>query len=75
MFPSNTLLTMTMEINIENKFTVSIPSRELVNPLRGLDSDGKLAVVPEFTELGIFRRDPIEDSAVLGKVFLSQVGH
>ncbi|KAK5651841.1 hypothetical protein OQA88_11610 [Cercophora sp. LCS_1] len=72
-FPSSTELTMTMEITIENKFTVIIPSHELVNPLRGLDTDGKFAVAPEYTEIGVFRSDPLEDSAVLGKAFLSQV--
>ena len=72
-FSSNLNLSVTMELTIENKFTVTIPSLELVNPLRGLDREGKLSVIPEFTEMGIFRQDPIEDSAVLGKIFLSQV--
>ena len=64
---------MTMEVTIENKFTVAIPSHELVNPLRGLDSQGKFAVAPDYTEIGIFRSDPLENSAVLGRIFLSQV--
>jgi hypothetical protein len=64
---------MDIDINIEDKFNVTIPSTELVNPLRGLNSEGKFAVQPAYNEIAIFRSDPIEDSAVLGKVFLSQV--
>lgn len=72
-FSSAIPFTMTMDITIEDKFTVTIPSHELVGPLRGLNREGKFAVAQEYTEIGIFRSDPLEDSAVLGKIFLSQV--
>lgn len=72
-FSSALQLTMSIEITIENKFTVTIPTHEIVNPLRGLNPEGQFALDPKFTEIGIFRSNPLEDSAVLGKAFLSQV--
>ncbi|KAL2122259.1 hypothetical protein VTJ04DRAFT_2714 [Mycothermus thermophilus] len=76
-FPSKIDLNMTMEITLENGFTVTIPSHELIRPLTGLgregNEDGKLITDPNYKQITIYRDSPLGDSVVLGRVFLSQV--
>ncbi len=78
-------LNITMDITLDNGFQVTIPSYELLRPLRGLDSTtGALTVNENYDEIAVYRVDssgtnkdkfgsPVGNSAVFGKVFLSQV--
>jgi len=52
---------------------VEIPNNELSNPLRGINKNGARVLQPNITEVGIFFQNALLDSAVLGKIFLSQV--
>lgn len=53
---------------------VEIPNEELSNPLRGLDSNGEIALQPNITEVNIFRQEVTTGAAAtLGRIFLSQV--
>ncbi|KAL1838435.1 hypothetical protein VTJ49DRAFT_2658 [Mycothermus thermophilus] len=75
-YSATTNLSMTMTITLDNGFTVTIPSHELIRPLTGLSrDDGKLMTDPDYNEIAIFRDDPLENRAVFGRVFLSQPGH
>ncbi|GAB1314687.1 hypothetical protein MFIFM68171_04897 [Madurella fahalii] len=63
----------TLRLTIEDKLTVDIPLYELQRPLRGLDSNGRVVLEPEYNELQIYRQEAPNDAPVLGKAFLSQV--
>ncbi|KAL2269663.1 hypothetical protein VTJ83DRAFT_1847 [Remersonia thermophila] len=66
-------LSITLDITLDKGFTVTIPSSELVRPLTALNrADGKLVTHPDYNEIAIFRSDPLDDSAVFGRAFLSQ---
>lgn len=78
---------MSMDITLANGFKVTIPSHELVRPMRGLNNEtGELMADPDFDEITVYSANPstpgtsdpygipVGNSAVFGKVFLSQVG-
>ncbi|KAE9381151.1 hypothetical protein N431DRAFT_476046 [Stipitochalara longipes BDJ] len=52
---------------------VEIPNYELSQPLRGLAANGTQVLNTNLTELKIFHEAPLLNTAVLGKIFLSQV--
>jgi hypothetical protein len=54
---------------------VEIPNYELSHPLRGIATNGTRILDTDLTELNIFHEAPLFDTAVLGKVFLSQVNN
>jgi len=61
-------------VTLNNGFQVEIPNYELQHPLRGLAANGSRVLNPNITEVQIFA-DPLPlGTAVLGKVYLSQVG-
>lgn len=64
---------VSMEITINDGQTVTIPSYELVRPLRGLDADGRQIVDTRFNEVQIYSQPAPEDGPVFGKAFLSQL--
>ena len=53
--------------------TVQIPNEELTWPVRGIDPSGKRILQNNATVVNIFNQEAPEGTAVLGKVFLSQV--
>ena len=76
MFPSESMagLTVTLRATLENGLQVTVPSHELVRPVRGLDQKGVPQVYTNFTEIAIYDGPAPEDAIVLGKSFLSSVG-
>lgn len=74
-FPSDSLkgLTVTMRVTLDNGVTVTVPSEELVRPVRGLGQDGKPKINTNYTEIAIYEGGAAEDAMVLGKAFLSTV--
>jgi hypothetical protein len=51
---------------------VEIPSYELAGPLQGIDKNGKRVIKNDITTVNIFNENAPENTATLGKVFLSQ---
>ncbi|KAH8901635.1 hypothetical protein GQ53DRAFT_851595 [Thozetella sp. PMI_491] len=66
-------ITMALDITLDNDFRITIPSHELVRPLRGLDESGVPIVDSNFNEVQIFAQAAPVNAPVLGKAFLSQV--
>jgi hypothetical protein len=62
-------------ITLSNGFEVEIPNNELSNPLRGINTNGARVLQPNITEVNIFSQNAPLNTAVLGKVFLSQVNY
>jgi hypothetical protein len=60
---------------IDGKVKVEIPNHELSGPLRGININGARVLEPNITEVKIFSEAAQLDTAVLGKVFLSQVNY
>jgi hypothetical protein len=60
---------------LNNGFVVEISNEELANPLRGIDPNGARRLQPNITEVNIFSQGDPLNTAVLGKVFLSQVSY
>lgn len=54
-------------------FTVTIPNSELSGPVHGLDPNGKKSLNENITMVNIFYKGAEQETATLGKVFLSQV--
>src|SRR5882724_9776276 len=52
---------------------VEIPSYEMAGPLRGIDTNGQRVLSNNITTVNIFDHKAPQDTASLGKVFLSQV--
>jgi hypothetical protein len=52
---------------------VVVPNEELTNPLRGIDTNGERVLNTNISEVNIFHQVAPLNTAVLGKVFLSQV--
>ncbi|KAK0729628.1 hypothetical protein B0H67DRAFT_3482 [Lasiosphaeris hirsuta] len=63
----------TLRFTINYNQTVDIPVFELIRPLRGLDSKGKVVVNEKYNEIQIYASPAPEDAPVLGKAFLSQI--
>jgi len=73
-YPSSAgTFSVSMEITINEGLTVTIPSHELVRPLRGLDENGMQAIDTRFNEVQVYGEPAPEEAPVLGKAFLSQV--
>ena len=51
---------------------VEIPAYEMAGPLRGIDQNGKRVLQENVTAVNIFHQNAPQDTASLGKVFLSQ---
>lgn len=64
-----------LDINIQGGLSVSLPSYELIRPLRGLASNGSIVTNSSFVEIQVFENTSPADALVFGKVFLSQVGN
>lgn len=64
---------MSMEITLANGLKVVIPSEELLQPLRGLNTQGSPVANTSFVAVQIYRERNLEKAPVLGRVFLSQV--
>ena len=62
-----------MRVTLDNGVTVTVPSEELVRPVRGLGQDGKPKINTNYTEVAIYEGGAAEDAVVLGKAFLSTV--
>jgi hypothetical protein len=72
-YPSFSGFSGSLKFTLDNDFVVEIPNEELVHPLRGIAPDGTKILMPNTTELNIFRYVAFLDTAVLGKAFLSRV--
>jgi hypothetical protein len=66
-------LNITMKITLAGGLTVTVPSHELVRPLRGLDSQGVPVLNSTLSEVAVYGDAAPENSPVLGKSYLSQV--
>lgn len=64
---------MSMEITLAGGLKVVIPSEELLQPLRGLNHQGRPVANTSFVAVQIYREPNVELAPVLGRVFLSQV--
>ena len=69
MKPPPVTLDFTLE-GSDTKFTV--PTEEMIAPLRGLDDGGVPISNDRFREIAVYRDPGIERAAVLGRAFLSQ---
>jgi hypothetical protein len=73
-FPSSAVnFTVTLKATLDNGLTVTIPSHELLRPVRGLDQAGKPQLATEWTEVAIYEDSAPDDAIVLGRAFLSTV--
>jgi len=72
-YPSSVGFNGSLKFTLDYDFVVEIPNEELVHPLRGINRNGTLAVMPNVTEVNIFYQDALLDTAVLGRAFLSKV--
>ena len=63
----------TLKFSLQGGLEVEIPSEELAWPVRGLDINGKKVFQDNITVVNIFNETAPENTATLGKVFLSQV--
>jgi hypothetical protein len=66
--PFNGSLVFTLQDGLE----VEIPAYEMAGPLRGIDSNGQRVLNNTITTVNIFNEKAPQDTATLGKVFLSQ---
>jgi hypothetical protein len=62
-----------LTFELSGGFTVTIPSSELSGPVHGLDPSGKKSSNENITMVNIFHKGAEQETATLGKVFLSQV--
>lgn len=62
-------------ITLSNGFEVGVPNHELRHPLRGIAENGSRVLSDNITEVNIYNTRAPLHTAVLGKVFLSQVSH
>jgi len=60
---------------LNNALKVEVPNEELRNPLRGIDTDGARALDMNISEIKIFYQQAPLNTAVLRKIFLSQVSN
>jgi hypothetical protein len=60
-------------ITLSDGDVVVIPNEELSNPLRGIDANGKRSLNTNISMVNIFHQEAPLNTAVLSKVFLSQV--
>lgn len=72
-YPQMTGFNGSLIFTLDDGYEVEIPNDELSNPLRGIDTNGARVLQPNITEVGIFYQEAPLNTAVLGKVFLSQV--
>jgi hypothetical protein len=63
----------TLIFSLKNGPVVEIPTRELAGLVRGIDPSGKRVLQPNIAVINISNESALEGTAVLGKVFLSQV--
>jgi hypothetical protein len=57
---------------LQGGLEVEIPSYEMAGPLRGIDRNGRRVLHEDITTVNIFNEYVPENTATLGKVFLSQ---
>jgi hypothetical protein len=72
-YPQMTGFNGSLIFTLNDGYEVEIPNDELSNPLRGIDTNGARVLQPNITEVGIFYQEAPLNTAVVGKVFLSQV--
>jgi len=68
----NTSFNGSLIFTLEGDLEVEIPSYEMTGPLRGIDPSGQRILQNNITAVNIFNENAPEDTASLGKVFLSQ---
>ena len=64
---------LSLDISIQGGLSVSLPSYELIRPIRGLAKNGSTVTNSSFVEIQVFEDTSPADALVFGKVFLSQV--
>jgi hypothetical protein len=68
----NTSFNGSLVFTIRGGLEVEIPSHELAGPMRGIDKRGKRVIQENITTVNIFNENSPDNTASLGKVFLSQ---
>lgn len=68
----NTSFNGSLIFKLPDGLEVEIPNYELAGPLRGIDRNGQRVLQNNITAVNIFDENAPEDTATLGKVFLSQ---
>jgi len=63
----------TLRISLLNGPTITIPTHEIIRPLRGLDQSGAMVLDTGYNEVQIYGNPAPEDGPVMGKALLSQV--
>lgn len=65
-------LQMTMDITLNGGHRFTIPTEELLAPLRGLNTKGAPVINNNFSEIAVYWEPGIGLAPVLGRAFLSQ---
>lgn len=68
----NTSFNGSLIFTLPDGLEVEIPSYEMAGPLRGINPNGERVLQNNITAVNIFNQNAPEDTASLGKVFLSQ---
>lgn len=68
----NTSFNGSLIFTLADGLEVEIPAYEMAGPLRGIDSSGQRVLQNNVTSVNIFNQNAPENTASLGKVFLSQ---
>jgi hypothetical protein len=68
----NTSFNGSLIFTLADGLEVEIPAYEMAGPLRGIDSNGQRVLQNNVTSVNIFNENAPENTASLGKVFLSQ---
>ena len=63
---------MTMDITLDGGHKFTIPTEELLAPLRGLNTNGAPVINNNFSEIAVYRDPGVELAPVLGRAFLNQ---
>jgi hypothetical protein len=70
----NTSFNGSLIFTLKGGLEVEIPAYEMAGPLRGIDTSGQRVLQNDITAVNIFDQNAPEDTASLGKAFLSQEG-
>jgi hypothetical protein len=73
-YPADVGFNGSLIFSLNNGLEVEIPNWELQHPLKGIDPSGAIVTQSNITEVNIFSQSAPLNTAVLGKVFLSQAG-
>jgi hypothetical protein len=70
--PNGSSIQMTMDITLNGGHKFTIPTEELLAPLRGLNTNGVPVINNSFSEIAVYWESGIGLAPVLGRAFLSQ---